>query len=152
MTLKSDIFMKKSLLGVDFGEKVIGLALYKWGVDPYPMPFERIINLGEKHVLTEFSRVISDECIDFIIIGAPYLLDGKSTSTTVKAQNFLKLIQENFPQIPCIEQDETLTTFEAKDRMLNSARYNFKIDMKQIDTLSASIILEDFIKKVQDES
>ena len=43
-------------------------------------------------------------------------------------------------------QDETLSSFEAEQRMINSPRFNFKIDKKQIDSLAASIILEDWIK------
>jgi putative Holliday junction resolvase len=44
------------------------------------------------------------------------------------------------------EQDETLSTQDAKNRMLNSPKYNFKIDLQKIDALSAAIILEDFMQ------
>ena len=57
------------------------------------------------------------------------------------------LLGQNYPDLTIINQDETLTTYEAKDRMKNSAKFNFKVDPKQIDELSAVIILEDFIKK-----
>ena len=43
-------------------------------------------------------------------------------------------------------QDETLTTKEAEERMKKSPRFNFKVDPTQIDSLSASIILEDFLR------
>ena len=52
-------------------------------------------------------------------------------------------------QYQYFEQDETLTSQEAKDRMQNSPEYNFQIDVNRIDALSAQIILEDFLKKDQ---
>ncbi len=47
--------------------------------------------------------------------------------------------------IPLFFQDESLSTFEAEERMRESPRYNFKVDKKQLDALAASIILEDFL-------
>ena len=40
-----------------------------------------------------------------------------------------------------------MSSFEAENRMKNSPQYNFKIDLKHIDAVAASIILEDFMKK-----
>jgi putative Holliday junction resolvase len=96
----------------------------------------------------ELKKVIEDEFIDLLVIGIPYLVDGKKTSTTAKAEAFIHFIGKHFT-LPILEQDETLSTFEAESRMKNSPRYNFKVDLKQIDAVAASVILEDFIRRTK---
>lgn len=132
---------------MDYGEKFIGVATYCVNRDPYPTPYGRIAShLGQNHVLKELTRLFDDECIDLVVIGLPHLLDGKKTSTTQKAQNFVNLIRERFT-LPVEEQDETLSTFEAESRMKSSPQYNFQVDLSQIDAVAACVILEDFIRR-----
>lgn len=136
----------KNVLAMDFGEKFIGVATYCVNRDPYPTPYGRIANTSPEAVIKELKRIIDDEFVEFIVIGLPHLIDGKKTSTTTKAENFVKFIREHFT-LPIEEQDETLSTFEAESRMKNSPRYNFQVDLKQIDAVAASVILEDFIRR-----
>ncbi len=138
----------KMILAMDFGEKFIGVATYCVNRDPYPTPYGRIANLGPEAVVKELKRILDDECVDRIVIGLPHLTDGKKTSTTEKAQTFINFIREHFT-LPVDEQDETLSTFEAESRMKSSPRYNFQVDLKQIDAVAASVILEDFIRRTK---
>lgn len=90
--------------------------------------------------------------VDILVIGVPYLLDGSESTQTKNIKQINQKIFKHFSDIECFEQDETLSSFEASERMKSSARYNFQVDPKQIDSLSASIILEDFIKRMEDET
>lgn len=136
----------KTILALDFGEKFIGVATYCVNRDPYPLPYGRIQNNGETAVIAELRKIIADESIDLMVIGVPRLTDGKTTKMTAKAVTFVNFIRNQIT-LPVEEQDETLSTFEAGDRMKNSARYNFTVDLKQIDAVAASVILEDFIRR-----
>lgn len=138
----------KTILAMDFGERFIGVATYCVNRDPYPTPFGRIANTGPDALIKGLTRIIDDESVDQIVIGLPFLTDGKKTSTTSKAENFVAFIREHFT-LPIEEQDETLSTFEAENRMKSSPRYNFQVDLKQIDAVAASIILEDFIRRAK---
>lgn len=129
---------------MDFGEKFIGVATYCVNRDPYPVPFGRIQNLGEAHVMKELKSIIDNESIDLVVVGVPRLTDGKTTNMTTKAVAFVNQIRNQIT-LPVEEQDETLSTYEAESRMKSSARYNFQVDLKQIDAVAASVILEDFI-------
>jgi putative Holliday junction resolvase len=140
-----DLHLKK-ILAIDFGEKFIGLATYCVNRDPFPTPLGRIANSSPESVIKELRQVIHDESVDLLVIGLPRLLDGKETSTTTKARNFIAFISDHFT-LPIEEQDETLSTFEAQSRMKNSPRYNFQVDLKHIDAVAASVILEDFIRR-----
>lgn len=134
----------KTILAMDFGEKFIGVATYCVNRDPFPVPFGRIQNLSEAHVIKELKAIIDSESIDLVVIGVPRLTDGKETNMTAKAVTFTSHIRNQIT-LPVEEQDETLSTYEAESRMKNSARYNFQVDLKQIDAVAASVILEDFI-------
>jgi putative Holliday junction resolvase len=141
----------KNILALDFGEKFIGVASFCVNRDPFPSPFGRIANTSKEAVIRELKKIIDDEMIDLIVIGVPHLIDGKKTSTTAKAEGFIQFIKEHF-SLPIEEQDETLSTFEAESRMKNSPRYNFKVDLKQIDAVAATVILEDFIRRKKRQS
>lgn len=141
----------KNILAIDYGSKFIGLASFCVNRDPFPTPFGRIANSSIDQSIKELKKVIDDECIDIIIIGLPHLLDGQKTSTTAKVQDFINKIRDSF-NLPIEEQDETLSTFEAESRMKASPRYNFQVDLKQIDAVAASIILEDFIRRTKRNS
>ena len=136
----------KTILAMDFGEKFIGVATYCVNRDPFPTPYGRIQNLGIDHVVRELNSIIDNESVDILVIGIPRLIDGKTTNMTTKVVTFITTIRNQFT-LPVEEQDETLSTYEAESRMKNSARYNFTVDLKQIDAVAASVILEDFIRR-----
>ena len=135
----------KTVLAMDFGEKFIGVATFCVNRDPYPTPYGRIQNKITEQVIRELQKIIDDEFVDLIVIGLPFLTDGQKTKMTGKAQEFVKLISESFT-LKVFEQDETLSTFEAESRMKASPRYNFQVDLKHIDAVAATVILEDFIR------
>jgi len=136
----------KTVLAMDYGEKFIGVATYCVNRDPYPTPYGRIANKGKEEVKKELQRIIDDESVDLLVIGLPFLTDGKSTSSTQRAKEFITFINEHFT-LPIFEQDETLSTFEAESRMKASPQYNFQVDLSQIDAVAACVILEDFIRR-----
>jgi putative holliday junction resolvase len=134
----------QKVLAIDYGTKVIGLAIFNIGFDPYPLLYGKIITSPKSH--DEIIEIIKREEIDTVILGIPYLLDGKSTDMTRRILSYGESLKKKINAINFHFQDETLSSFEAEQRMINSPRFNFKIDKKQIDSLAASIILEDWIK------
>ena len=133
-------------MSIDYGTKVIGTAFYCPGPDPFPYVGEKIIYKSDQDAILRLKKIIENEGIDIVVLGVPYYLDGKESINTQKIKSFGKVFQASCPEVLFIEQDETLTTKEAEDRMKNSPQYNFKVDPTKIDCLSAMIILEDFIR------
>ncbi len=138
----------KTIIALDFGEKFIGVAIYCINRDPYPTPYGRIQNKGKEFVLKELKAIISNEFVEEIVVGLPYLLDGKKTQSTDRAQEFINFLNQEL-SLPIHPQDETLSTFEAETRMKNSPRYNFQVNYLEIDAVAASVILEDFIRTLK---
>ncbi len=142
---RSKEYLGKKILAIDYGTKVTGLASFQPGNDPYPLQAGRIIYRNDDQLIKEISEFVDNEMIDIIILGIPYLLDRGETDATVKIKKFGKRLENHFNNKLVFFQDETLSTNEAKSRMKSDPRYNFKVDLKAIDMLSACIILEDFI-------
>lgn len=133
------------ILGIDYGQKVLGLSLYRYLEDPYPTPWDRIIHPQDNQLLIRnLKKIIDAECVDLIVLGVPHFTDGKETQMGLLIKQFGQQLQD-YIKLPLYFQDETLTTMEAKTRMMSDPNYNFKVDLKKIDSLCATIILEDFI-------
>lgn len=133
------------LLGIDYGSKVIGLATYKHLTDPFPLMRERIIVENRQQSLREILKIVEDEFIEAIVLGLPFLTDGGESSMTKEVKNFGAELVRMSPSTPLFYQDETLSSFAAQERMKSDPRFNFKVDPKKIDALSAVIIIESFI-------
>lgn len=136
-------------MAVDYGSKFIGLASYFDGVDPFPICYDRLKNTGDEASIEKLVELIELECINQFIMGVPFLLDGQETKMTKTIKEFTLKLNKSLEDknISCniVYQDETLSTYTAKERMLNSPLYNFRVDLSKIDSLSAKIILEDFL-------
>lgn len=147
--IKSTDLVGKHIMAIDYGQKFTGVATYKYKIDPFPLAWGRIAYKSDQQLLSELNSLIEEEFIDILIIGVPFFTDGKESAMTKTIKNFVSLAKEQL-EIKVYTVDETLTTYEAEQRMLNDPRFNFKVDMKKIDELSAAIILEQFLKNSSD--
>ncbi len=134
----------KIILAVDYGTKKTGLALFAPG-DPYPRPYDTVPYHDDDQLIAAIKQVVSDGGVSIVVLGMPRFLDGKPSSMTVRVEEFSEKLKDALAPLPLYEQDEALSSTEAKERMRESARYNFKVDPAKIDELAAAIILEDFL-------
>jgi putative Holliday junction resolvase len=139
-------FLGKRILSIDFGTKVIGTAMFCPGRDPFPYAADKIIYKSHSKSIESLLSIISNEDIEIVVIGIPYFIDGKESTNTVNVRAFAEQLKSALITQDLYEQDETLTTKAAEERMMNSPEFNFKIDPTKIDCVSATIILEDFIR------
>jgi putative Holliday junction resolvase len=143
--ISKDYLKNKHILAIDYGQKFTGLASYKVGNDPYPLAWGRLAYENDTKLLSDINTIIEDEFIDIIVVGVPHFTDGTESTMTKTIKNFVKNLDTS-TECDVRTIDETLTTFEAEERMKNDPRYNFKVDMRKIDELCAAIILEQFLK------
>jgi putative Holliday junction resolvase len=136
-----------NILSIDYGTKITGLAQFCPGREPYPQPRGRIIFKNDEQLIKELKEFIEDDFIEVIILGLPLYLDGNESEMTKTVKAFSEKLILAFPDQEIFLQDETLSSTAAKERMLSSPRYNFKVDLKKIDEVAATIILEDFMTK-----
>lgn len=140
--------MDKKILALDWGAKFIGVATFHIGRDPFPLAWGRVAGGAFEAVWPKLRQIFDDEAIDEVVVGVPFLTDGKAGSSTIKAREFLTQLS-GVCSLPIHEQDETLSTFEAEERMKKSPRWNFQVDLSEIDAVSATVILEDFLRRMK---
>lgn len=147
-TLNFKKFINKNILCLDYGTKVIGMAQFTPGKDPFPLGFGRILVKNTQQVLEKIKKIVEEESFDIIIVGKPLHKDQNPSKMTQSVAIFFSQLQKFLPKDKGIEfymHYEGLSSFEAKERMKHSPEYNFKINPKKIDEVAALVILEDFI-------
>lgn len=149
--ISSEDLVNKHIMALDYGQKFTGVATYKYQVDPFPLTWGRIAYQSDHQLIDEVAKIIDEEFIDILVIGVPFFTDGKESTMTKTIKSFVDKAKETL-DVQIFTVDETLTTFEAEERMKNDPKYNFKVDLKKIDELSAAIILEQFLKNSSDQN
>lgn len=131
------------LLGVDHGDRRIGLALS----DPIPIiasPLKTIKINSQQEAIIEILKVISEYDITLVVIGLPIGLLGHETAQTKHVIKFADELKNS--DIKIAFQDERLSSISAKKSYQN---YGVKIKGKKglIDETAAAILLQQYIDK-----
>lgn len=95
----------KKLLGIDYGDQRIGLALAE--AKSIAVPYKIIKN--NDNLLTELKKIIQEESIDLIVVGLPHSLSGKVNERLNITKEFINFLNNNL-DIPIKTVDETLTS------------------------------------------
>lgn len=119
-------------LGIDWGEKRIGLALGD-GEIKIAIPFKTVSSFNE------LLQVIKDEEINFIILGSPQKMSGASANNPDWLK-FVALLKEKI-SCPLVFLDERLSSLAA-DALSGS-----KKTKAGRDEIAASIILQNYFDK-----
>ena len=134
-------------LGIDFGEKRIGLAIS----DPLGILATLIETLDSSEmdlVIPKLAETISDHVVTKIVVGIPWTLSGKSGPQTKKTFEFISLISDTF-EIPIKQIDERFTSLQAEKKLRlvdkRSRKKQKKIPKGLIDSVSAAIILQTYL-------
>ena len=131
------------ILGIDFGDKSIGLAIS----DPLLMTAQalgcyRIMNLEED--LKFFKKLVSQHEIGEIVIGLPLRMNGSSGTRAEKTKEFASWLKRAL-DLPIILWDERLTTQQAF-KILRQQKVKGKTKKKIKDQVSAAIILSSYLE------
>ena len=124
-------------LGIDYGEKRIGIALSdEEGVLAFP--YAVIQNKGDVGIMRVIQKIIRDEDIGRIIVGVPRSFSGDDTGQTKTILRFLKKLRSRVLS-SVEEEDEILTT-----RLVNAEG----MKKKHADAAAAAVILQSYLDKI----
>jgi putative Holliday junction resolvase len=122
-------------LGIDYGEKRVGLALSdEEGL--LGMPFKTI---GNRDLIKNLKKIIKDEGVGAVVLGLPLNLKMQRTGQTERVEEFKKLFEKHI-DIPIEFENEFLTSVEAE---------RWGATGEDIDSSSAAIILQSYLDKVK---
>jgi len=131
------------ILGIDFGEKRIGLAVSDLlGLTAQGLETIRVQN--REQFLNDLSKICSDQNIREIVIGLPVNMNG---SLGPKAQEILKLVpaMEERLHLPVKTWDERLTSRQA-GRLMIEEGLSRKKQKETSDRLAATILLQNYLE------
>jgi putative Holliday junction resolvase len=128
----------RTLIGLDVGEKRIGVAVADLGVR-IAVPFTTIEVDGSE--IEAINEIIVKENADTLVVGYPRNQLGEATTQTDYVEKFAKLLENSVATI--VFQDESLTSVIAEQRLTAHRKPYSKGD---IDAQAASIILQDYLE------
>ena len=140
------------VLGVDFGQKRIGLALSDaTGLLARPwktVPAGETPRASAEVVATIVRGVRAGEDpdaedLDLIVVGVPRRLNGDETGQTQPAEAFVAALAAS-AGIAVHAQDERLSSYEA-DRLLALRERDWKRRKQHLDAAAAAVILQDYL-------
>lgn len=128
-----------SILGIDYGDSRIGLAVAPKGVT-FALPLTVIENDGEDRYLKAIHEIIKDENVEEIVIGMPVTMSGGDSEQTIKIRHIVQLFEKTF-NIPVHIEDERLSSKLAETYQRQGA------DKSLHDALAAQAILQTYLDK-----
>ena len=132
------------IIGIDYGDARIGLAVS----DPLGITAQGIGTIkhkGEQKTLSELKKIIDGYAPEKIVIGLPKNMDGSLGFRADATYAFAELLKTVYSG-EIVFWDERLTTVGAA-RYLNETNTVKGARKSVLDTLSACLILEGYMKK-----
>lgn len=130
------------ILGIDWGEKRIGLAIS----DELKI-LARPLKTIETKKLKEISEILKDENIEKIIVGRPRNMDGSLGNQANKVSKFTSQLKK-ITEIPISYEDETNTS-KIIEGILIKEGLNPKDNRELIDKKAAQLILQGYLDEAK---
>ena len=131
------------LLGVDHGDRRIGLALS----DPMPMvasPLKTLLVDNNQDAISAILDIINEYDVVLVIVGLPIGMRGNETEQTKHVQKFADDLVENGIKVAL--QDERLTSVSAKKSIIEQKKKPSR-EKGLVDRIAATILLQQYIDR-----
>jgi len=129
-------------LGIDFGEKRIGLAISEGAL---AVPLTTLLRRDDRSALREIAAIAVREGVGRLVVGEPRKLDGTAGSAAARARRFGERLAE-LTGLPLELVDEALTSVEAAER-LRAAGVDPRRHPERLDAVAAQILLQEAIDR-----
>lgn len=139
---KEEWLKKSPALGIDWGEKRIGIAKSD-DTKTISSPFMQIT---PKEALQKLPSIIKEWQIDFIILGLPLNMKNEETESSEKVHSFAKKLNNVLgDKIKIILFDERLTSSAVETMLVGQFDMTRKRRKEITDKLSSSVLLQNFL-------
>lgn len=134
--------MSGALLGLDLGEKRIGVAFVQAGTT-IAFPVKTIEVKGREQVLAQIQKLILEHKAEKVVVGLPVTLKGEMGIAAQKRVQEVEWYQSRI-SVPMVMWDERLSSKEV-ERMLILADVRRDKRKEVIDQLAAQRILQNYL-------
>ncbi len=134
-------------LGLDLGTKTLGIAISdKTNNIASPLTTLRFENEDYNSLIEPLKDIILTNNITTIVLGLPKNMDSSMGFAAQRSLNFKELIEKNI-EIEVVLEDERLTSVMAHNILSDNGK-KMVHHKKVVDEIAATLILEDYLKKV----
>lgn len=135
-----------SLLGLDLGDKTIGVAISDtlWMT---ASPIKTIFRKSFEYDMTELKKIIGTRTIGAIISGLPLQMNGKEGERAKITTELATKIALTL-NLPLFFQDERLSSRAVEQVLVKDYNFSRKKRKQTIDCGAASFILQGFLDKI----
>lgn len=133
---------KGRIMGVDFGEARCGTAISD-AMGFLASGYKTIKVTGLNNLADEIVQIAKENEVKLIVMGKPINMNGTCGEKCEKVEAFAERLKER-TELPVTLFDERCTTMAAQ-RYLNETNTRGKKRKAVIDTLSAQIILQNYL-------
>jgi putative Holliday junction resolvase len=131
------------ILSIDYGRKRTGLAV----TDPLQIIAGGLATVSTSELFDWLKNYIAREQVERIVIGEPRQMDGSPSENLARVQQFVNRWRKAVPEVPIEFYDERFTSMMAHQAMLDGGlKKRARQDKALVDEISATIILEDYMR------
>lgn len=132
-----------SVIGLDIGTVRVGVSRASW---PVGLPSPMLTLKNDVNFLDNLAHLVEREKVKFIVAGRPRGMNSQETSQTAYVDKLIEQIKTRIGR-PVYTQDEAVTSVRAEEELKLRGKPYQKED---IDALSATYILEDYLREHED--
>ncbi len=132
-----------TILGFDFGYKKIGVAVGET-LTVTASPLQTIRSINQSPDWQIISKLIKEWRPSGLVVGVSRQADGSDNPVTPRIIKFCNQLEGRY-QLPVYKQDETLSTFEAKQMLFDDVSVNATKLWEVQDQLAAQLILQSWL-------
>jgi len=136
--------MSARALGIDFGEKRIGLAIS----DPegrLAVPLTTLERRKDRAAVAQIAEIARREGVGRLVLGEPVGLDGRRGEAAERVRRFGEKLAAA-AGLPLEMVNEALTTVEAAER-LREAGVDPRREPERLDAIAAQILLQEALDR-----
>ena len=131
------------ILSIDYGKKRTGLAV----TDPLQIIAGGLATVATSELFDFLKAYIAREQVEMIVIGEPRQPNGQPSENLARVQQFVNRWRKAVPEVPIQYYDERFTSVLAHQAMLDGGlKKKARQNKGLVDEISATIILEDFMR------
>ena len=132
------------ILGIDYGEKRCGISI----TDDLRLIASPLATINTKELINYLVEIIARENISILVIGEPKNNKNNFFEIEESIKKFIKKIKLNIPDLIIEREDERFTSKLSKIYINQvTKKRKLRIDKRNLDKVSASLILESFLKR-----
>ena len=132
------------ILGIDHGNVRVGLALS----DPLKIiakPYKTITYKNGNELFRQLNGIITDECVEHIVVGFPKGMGGQTTKQTEIVTLFVQQLKEEIDLSVSLEDERLSSVSAEKALILQNVKTGH--NKGRIDETAAAIVLQQYLDR-----